>query len=71
MYITGERNTRPSGTLLPRPSPITPYYGLKHHTLALHKTKQAIILLRNLFYFLLARSRIVPTLTTLSAASLG
>ena len=46
-------------------------YSPKHHTLALYKAKQAIILLRDLFYFVLAYSRIMSTLSALSTALLG
>jgi hypothetical protein len=69
--VEGERNTRPNGTLLPRPHQNSAHYGPQHHTLALHRAKQAVILLRDCFYFILARSRIVPTLSAPSTASLG
>jgi hypothetical protein len=60
-----------SGPLLPRPHQNSPHYGPKHHTVALHRIEQVIILLRNYFYFILARSRVVPTLSALSTALLG
>jgi hypothetical protein len=66
----GERATWASGPLLPRPHQISPRFGPKHRTLALHKAKQAVILLKDLFYFILARSRVVPTLSAPSTASL-
>jgi hypothetical protein len=70
-YLTGESLTRVSRSLLPRPHQNLPNYGLEHHNLTLHKAKQAIILLRNLFCFILTRLRIVPTLSAPSTASLG
>jgi hypothetical protein len=60
-----------NGALLPRPYQNSPYYGLKHYTVALYRIKQVVILLRDCFYFILARLRIVPTLSALSTALLG
>jgi hypothetical protein len=56
---------------LPRPHQNSSYYSLKHHKLALHKATQAIILLRDLFYIILAHLRVVTTLSALSIALLG
>ena len=69
-YLTGERVTQASGSLLPRPHQNPLYYSPKYYKLALYKAKQAILLLRDLFYFILACLRIMPSLIALSTAFL-
>ena len=53
-----------------KPPPKPPHSGAKWPTLALYSTKQDAILFRVYFYYLLARTRVMPSLFALCTPSL-